>query len=144
MYRPYSNSAPSPSVFGDAESAIRGLTLDYCTAFNTGNYDQVAAMFSPEATLMPPMREPVIGRKAIENVLRSFGVEGYEDLRMETTRVEYASDLAVELGRYTASILRSNGTSVVDRGKYMRAWRRLGVWMIVAHSWSSNLPVIEK
>jgi uncharacterized protein (TIGR02246 family) len=144
MYRPYSNSAPSGNPFADVESAIRGLTLDYCTAFNTGNYDQVAAMFAPEAVLMPPMREPAVGRRAIESVMRAYRDQGYEDLRMETTRVEYAGDLAVELGRYTAAILRSNGTSVADRGKYMRAWRRLGVWMIVGYSWSSNLPMIEK
>lgn len=144
MYRPYSNSVPSPNPFADVESSIRGLTLDYCTAFNTGNYDQVAAMFAPEAVLMIPQREPVVGRKGIENVMRSLGEEGYGELRMETTRVEHASDLAIELGRYTCSLLRSNGTSVVDRGKYMRAWRRLGVWMVVAHSVSSNLPAIEK
>jgi len=144
MYRSFSNSAPSVNQYPDVESAVRGLTLDYCTAFNTGNCDQLAAMFAPEAILMPPMREPAYGRKAIEGVLRTYRDEGYEDLRMETTRVEYAGDLAIELGRYTAAVLRSNGTSVADRGKYMRAWRRLGVWMIVAHSWSSNLPSIDK
>lgn len=144
MYRSYSNSAPSGNPYADVESAIRGLTLDYCTAFNTGNYDQVAVMFAPEAILMPPMREPAFGRKAIEGAIRAYRDEGYEDLRMETTRVEYAGDLAVELGRYTAAILRANGTSVADRGKYMRSWRRLGAWMIVAHSWSSNLPAIDK
>jgi ketosteroid isomerase-like protein len=144
MYRPYSNPAQSGNPYADVESAIRGLALDFCTEFNTGNYDQVAAMFAPEAILMPPMHEPAIGRKPIEAVLRAYRDDGYEDLRMETTRVEYAGDLAVEVGRYTAAILRSNGTSMADRGKYMRAWRRLGVWMIVAYSWSSNLPVIEK
>ena len=144
MYRPYSNPALNRNPYADVESAIRGLALDFCTEFNTGNYDQVAAMFAPEAILMPPMREPAIGRKPIETVLRSYRDEGLEDLRMETTRVEYAGDLAVEVGRYTASILRANGTSMADRGKYMRAWRRLGVWMIVAYSWSSNLPVLDK
>ena len=138
MYRPYSNPALNSNPYADVESAIRGLALDFCTEFNTGNYDQVAAMFAPEAILMPPMREPAIGRKPIETVLRSYRDEGLEDLRMETTRVEYAGDLAVEVGRYTASILRANGTSMADRGKYMRAWRRLGRWMIVAYSWSST------
>src|SRR4030095_4049864 len=125
MYRSFSNSAPSGNLYADVESAIRGLALDFCTAFNTGNYDQVAAMYAPEAILMSPMREPSVGRKAIETVMRAYRDEGYEDLRMETTRVEYAGDLAVDLGRYTSAILQSNGTSVVDRGKYMEAWRRL-------------------
>jgi hypothetical protein len=28
----------------------------------------------------------------------------------------------------------------MDRGKYLKVWRRLGAWRIVADCWSSNLP----
>ena len=94
MYRPY-NSVPSPNPFADVESSIRSLTLDYCTSFNTGNYDQVAAMFAPEAILMAPNREPVVGRKGIENLIRSYGEEGYGELRMETTRSTTTSARAI-------------------------------------------------
>ena len=62
MYRPFSNPALNGNPYADVESAIRGLALDYCTEFNTGQFDQLAAMFAPEAILMPPMREPAFGR----------------------------------------------------------------------------------
>jgi len=143
MYRPYSNSVPSPSPLLDVETTIRGLTQDYCTAFNTGNYDQVAALFASDGLYMAPCREPAQGPKAIEWLLLQFGERGYQDLRLETTRVDYAGDLAIEIGRYTMGIHQPDGTTVADRGKFVHAWRRLGAWLLVADSWSSNLPVMR-
>jgi hypothetical protein len=35
---------------------------------------------------------------------------------------------------------KPDGTILADRGKYVKAWRRLGAWLIVADCWSSNLP----
>ena len=46
----------------------------------------------------------------------------------------------MEIGRYSVSIASESGSSVDDRGKYLKVWRRLGAWRIVADCWSSNLP----
>jgi uncharacterized protein (TIGR02246 family) len=140
MYRPYGNSVPNSSPLLDVESTIRGLTQDYCTAFNTGNYDQVAALFASDGLYMPPHREAAQGPHAIEWLLTQFSEHGYQDLRLETVRVDYAGDIAVEVGRYTVAIHQPDGTTVADRGKFVHAWRRLGAWLLVADSWSSNLP----
>jgi ketosteroid isomerase-like protein len=139
MYRPYASAAASSSGFLDVDSAIRGLTQDLSMAFNTGNYDQASALFASEGTLMPPHREQSQGIKAIERALRDLGDLGHHDLRFETFRVEYSGDVAVEIGRYTVAISQENGTTVVERGKYLRAWRRLGAWLISADCWNSNL-----
>ncbi len=140
MYRPYGNSVPNSSPLLDVESTIRGLTQDYCTAFNTGNYDQLAALFAADGLYMPPHREPVQGPRAIEWLLLQYREQGYQDLRLETVRVDFASDIAVEVGRYTVAIHHLDGTVSPDRGKFVHAWRRLGAWLLVADSWSSNLP----
>lgn len=139
MYRPSSSSVPSPSTFVDVEDQIRGLTQDYCTAFNTGNYDHAASLFAADGLFMPGNQEPVPGRAFIERALRQLGDTGYQDLRFETTRVEYSDYLAIEIGRYTLAIRQENGTCIADRGKFLRAWRRFGSWLLVADSWSSNL-----
>jgi hypothetical protein len=55
--------------------------------------------------------------------------------------VDYSGDMAVETGRYTVVVRQENGTTVVDRGKFVHAWRRLGVWLMVADCWSSDLPL---
>jgi uncharacterized protein (TIGR02246 family) len=140
MYRAYSSPLADSRPFIDVESQIRGLTQDFVTAFNTGNYDQVAAMFAPDGVFMAPHHEPAQGQKAVERLLRELSEGGYEDLRLETLRVEYSGDIAMETGRYSVAVRQSNGTTVGDRGKYLKVWRRLGAWLITADCWNSNLP----
>jgi len=140
MYRPYSSPIGGSSSSLDVESTIRGLTQDFSMNFNTGNYDQVGGLFSSDAVFMAPHHEPAVGPKAIERKLREFGEAGYQDLRLETTRVDYSGDMAMELGRYSVVISSENSGSATDRGKYLKVWRRLGAWRIVAECWSSNLP----
>jgi uncharacterized protein (TIGR02246 family) len=140
MYRPYSSSLADSRPFLDVESLIRNLAQDFVTSFNTGNYDQVAALFAQDGAFMAPHHDPAYGPKAVERLLRQIGDFGYEDLRLETIRVEASGDLAMEIGRYTVAIRQPDGTIQADRGKYVKAWRRLGVWLIVADCWSSNMP----
>ena len=143
MFRPYASGVPSLSPFPDTESRVRDLTKDFCTAFNTANYDHVAKFFTPDGLFMPQGAEPVQGPRAIERKVREFGENGYQNLRLETTRVDSTADMAIEIGRYTLAVRRHTGAIVNDCGKYMRVWHRLGAWLIVADCWSSNLARIE-
>ena len=142
MYRPYPSSLADARPFLDVQSLIRNLAQDFVTSFNTGNYDQVAALFAQDGAFMAPHHDPAYGPKAVERLLRQIGEAGYEDLRLETVRVESSGDLAMEIGRYTVAIRQPDGTILADRGKYVKAWRRLGVWLIVADCWSTNLPTL--
>jgi uncharacterized protein (TIGR02246 family) len=141
MYRPYSSSMADPRPFMDVQSLIRNLAQDFVTSFNTGNYDQAAALFASDGAFMAPHYDPAYGPQAVERLLHQIGDAGYQDLRLETVRVEASGDLALEIGRYTVAIHQPDGTIRADRGKYVKAWRRLGAWLIIADSWSSNLPV---
>ena len=143
MYRPPSSGVIGSSLRLDVESTVRGLTQDFCTAFNTGNYDQVAALFASDGVLMFSHRESSPGPKAIERVLREYGESGYQNLRFETTRVDYSGDVAIEIGRYSVSVKIGN-TTVADAGKFLRAWRRLGAWRIIGDCWSSQVPVADQ
>ncbi len=140
MYRPYSSSLADSRPFMDVQSLIRNLAQDFVTSFNTGNYDQAASLFAPDGAFMAPHHDPAYGPKAVERLLHQLGDAGYQDLRLETIRVEASGDLALEIGRYTVAVHQSDGTVCADRGKYVKAWRRLGAWLVVADSWSSNLP----
>src|SRR5439155_16450835 len=143
MYRPYLSSLADSRSFLDVESQLRSLTQDYVTSFNTGNYDQVATMFVPDGVLMAPSREAANGRKCVERLLRDLGEEGYSDMRVETIRVENSGDMAMEVGRYSVTIRQANGTLIPERGKYVKVWRRLGAWLILADCCSMNPPVTQ-
>jgi ketosteroid isomerase-like protein len=93
---------------------------------------------------MAPNHDSVAGPKAIERKLREFGEAGFQDLRLETSRVDFSGDMAMEVGRYSVSIVRESGGAATDRGKYVKVWRRLGAWRIVADCWSSNLAVTSR
>lgn len=136
MYRPYTGS---PAVFPplrDVESQLRDLTQDFATSFNTGNYDHAARLFAADGVLMAPLYEGAYGQKSVEQVLRRLGDAGYSDLRIETTRVDHSGDMAMEIGRFSVMIRKPDGTTIPERGKYVRVWRRLGAWLLVGDCWS--------
>jgi len=136
MYRPYTSSLADSRPFRDVESQLREFTQDFSTAFNTGNYDQAAALFAHDGVLMAPQREPAYGQKPVERLLRQLGEAGYGDLRLETTRIEHSGDMAMELGRFSVTMRSANGTLVPEHGKYVKVWRRLGAWLVIADSWT--------
>jgi ketosteroid isomerase-like protein len=138
----YRSGNSVPSVGQSVESTVRDQIQDFCMNFNTGNYDQCVSLFLPDGFLLAPNQDMVQGSRLIQKVLEGYTDRGYGDLRMETVRVDASSDMAAEIGRYTQSIHLSNGTTVVDRGKYVNVWRRLGVWRIMTACWSSNLPAV--
>jgi ketosteroid isomerase-like protein len=140
MYRPYSSSLADSRPFLDVQSLLRNLAQDFVTSYNTGNYDQAAALFAVDGAFMAPNHEPAYGPKAVERMLRQLGEAGYEDLRLETVRVESSGDMAMEIGRYAVAIRQPSGVIIADRGKYVKVWRRLGAWLVAADCWSSNLP----
>ena len=140
MYRPYSSPVGASGSSTDVLSTIRGLTQDFGMNFNTGNYDQVAGLFASDGLFMAPHNDSVVGPKPIERKLREFGESGYQDLRLETIRVDSSGDMAMEIGRYSVSVVSESNSAKAERGKYLKVWRRLGAWRIVADCWSSNLP----
>jgi ketosteroid isomerase-like protein len=136
MYRPYSSPSADSRPFRDVESQLRDLTQDFATSFNTGNYDQAASLFLSDGELMAPHYEGARGQKAVERLLRQLGESGYSDLRLETTRVEHSGDMAMEIGRFSAVVRKADGTMIPEQGKYVKVWRRLGVWRLMADCWS--------
>lgn len=141
MYRPNSSSPTDSRLPVDVESQIRGLSQDFAMSFNTGNYDQAASVFAADGVLMAPQLEAAYGQKSVERLLRQLGEAGYGDLRLETTRIEHSGDMAMELGRFSVVVRRSDGAIFPERGKYVKVWRRLGAWLLMADCWSRTEQV---
>jgi ketosteroid isomerase-like protein len=143
MYRPYSGSQADFRPLVDVQSQLRDLTQDFTTSFNTGNYDQAATLFATDGVLMAPQYEGAYGQKSVERLLRQMGEAGYSDLRLETTRVDHSGDMAMELGRFSLVVHKADGTLIPERGKYVKVWRRLGAWLILADCWSRTAQAVN-
>ncbi len=145
MYRPYTGSQADFRPFVDVQSQLRELTQDFATSFNTGNYDHAASLFASDGVLMAPQDEGAYGQKSVERLLRQMGEAGYSDLRVETTRVDHSGDMAMEIGRFSVVVRKADGSLVPERGKYVKVWRRLGAWLILADCWSrTSLAVSDR
>jgi len=144
MYRPNVSTQPDFRPLRDVQSQLRDLTQDFATSFNTGNYDQAAGFFAHDGVLMAPHYEGAYGQKPVEHLLRKLGEEGYSDLRLETTRVDYSGDMAMEIGRFSVVVRKADGTMFPERGKYVRVWRRLGAWLLMADCWSRTALAVSE
>lgn len=138
MYPQYPSPLGDSRPFRDVESQLRDLTQDFAMSFNTGNYDQAASLFASDGELIAPYLEGACGQKAVERLLRQLGELGYSGLRMETVRVEYSGDIAMEIGRFSVVVRKADGTTAPESGKYVKVWRRLGVWRLAADCWSRS------
>ena len=136
MYRSFSSSPADLRPLRDVESQIRELAQDFVTSFNTANYDQAASLFASDGVMMAPHYEGAYGHRSVEQLLRLMGEAGYRDLRLETTRVDHSGGIAMELGRFSITQHKPDGTLLPQHGKYVKVWRRLGAWLIVADCWS--------
>jgi len=55
--------------------------------------------------------------------------------------VDHSGDMAMELGRFSVVVHKADGTVIPERGKYVKVWRRLGAWLILADCWSRTAQV---
>jgi len=143
MYRPYASAQREFRPLPDVDSQLREQTQDFVTSFNTGNYDHAARLFANDGVLMAPQYEGAHGQRQVEHLLRQMGEFGYGGLRMETTRVEHSGDMAMELGRFSITIRRAEGAMVPSEGKYVRVWRRLGAWLVMADCWNLTAQTVN-
>ncbi len=126
---------------GDDEGQIKATSKAWNEAFNAGDAKALAALYAPDAMLLPPTAEPVKGRKSIEEFWAGFieGVKGKLEIQEDLVpEVLVQGDLAYSLGRFT--ILDVDG-EVVDRGKYVAIWKRAdGQWRIYRDILNTSLP----
>jgi uncharacterized protein (TIGR02246 family) len=126
------------------QDGIRAADLAFAAAANAGNVDAVAAVYTDEATLLPPNQPPRKGREAI----REFwgGMLGAYSVRfeVETVAIEGLGDLAYALGRYnlTATPKAKGQPAIEEEGKFVEILRRQpdGSWKYVVDMYSPNSP----
>ncbi len=126
---------------GDDEGQIKAASKAWDEAFNAGDAKALAALYAPDAMMLPPNAEPVKGRKSIEEFWAGSieGVKGKLEIQEALVpEVLVQGDLAYSLNRFT--ILDVDG-EVVDRGKYVAIWKRGdGQWRIYRDILNTSLP----
>ena len=106
-------------------------------AYQSGDAAAVAAIYSEDATLLPPNQQPVAGRDEIQKAWAAMIDDG---LSADVTYTETGSDGDIGYKVGTFAIKDSKGKPL-DEGKFVEVWKRVdGEWKLHRDIYNSNLP----
>ena len=104
---------------GDYDGAIGASRAAFAAALRGGDAAAAGAVYSDDASLLPPAAEPLKGREAITAFWRAGVEAGISDVELDALELERGDGLAYEIGRYALRLQPGGEAAVVDRGKYV-------------------------
>ena len=133
---------PVVSEVGAAEAAMRSGTKDWVTAYNAGDVEKVAAMYAPDAVLMPPEAPPATTPAAIRAYLTA-DVAGMKAAGLTLSLGPSDTGVAGKLAWHAGAINVSNAAGEhVGTGKYLELWRKVdGKWFFEKTRYDFLWPV---
>lgn len=142
------SEAPAAAPAGlsaDDERAVRAVDTDWARAVSAGDGNAVGALYSTDATLLPPMESIVQGEGAAKKywlgVTKAFSAVA----ELATITVEGRGDLAYSVGTYRLTLTpKQPGAKALptEEGKYVEVLKKQpdGSWKIAYDMWSANAP----
>jgi uncharacterized protein (TIGR02246 family) len=136
-------SAAAPGGLStEDEAAIRAVDAEWARATSAGEGNAVAALYTSDATVLPPMEPPHQGEAAGKywvDVLNAFSAPA----ELTTTAVEGRGDLGYAVGSYRLTLTpKKAGAKALptEEGKYIEILKKQadGSWKIVYDMWSPN------
>lgn len=132
-----------PDTRAADEATIKDLDAQWSKTAGARDVDGTISYYADDASFLPANAPIATGKPAIRAAWAAFLVPG-SAVSWEANKVEVArsSDLAYSLGDYQATMKDAHGKLVMDRGKYVEAWKKQadGKWKVVADIYNSDLP----
>ncbi|MGH7047367.1 MAG: YybH family protein [Stellaceae bacterium] len=128
--------AAGPAL-AQSRATIQRFSDEWAQAFNKGDAAAVAAMYTPDAYVLPPGHDMIKGRDAIAAFWRQAAKE-VGNAKLVTLDVEPLGRRAArEIGTVTLDSKASPPQPVV--GKYVVVWRKIGGrWLLATDIWNVN------
>ena len=142
-----SEAAPGGLSASD-EAAIRALDAEWSRAAAAGEGNAIAALYTTDATILPPM-EPARQGEAAKKYWVDF-TDGFSGpVELTTTAVEGRGDLAYAVGTYRMTLTpKKAGAKALptEDGKYVEVLKKQadGSWKIAYDIWNANPPAANK
>ena len=112
--------------------ALAETRATFVAALGRADSEALAALYTADATLLPPAAAPISGREAIRRFWQAGLDAGIVAIRLEAARLDHDTRLAYELGSYELRLEPAASKTIVDRGNYVLvhsrqddgSWRR--------------------
>jgi len=124
----------------EVRKAVEAANAEWVAAFNRGDAVAVAALYTEGATLMPPDREMVRGRKGIQEFWQGAIQRGVKDAALTTVEVQADGNTAYEIGRASFTVHAKDQAPKPISSKYVVVWKRQadGSWKLQVDIWNST------
>ena len=115
----------------DIDSALR--RWEQC--FNSGDTAGLAALYTEDATLMPPDSETIRGRQGVQDFWQAARDGGVQKIMLHIGDIEVQGNVLIEVSLATITM---NNADVP--AKYVVVWKRqdAGPWLLHVDMWSST------
>lgn len=135
---------PAADRVADDERAVRAADSALQVAIDAKDVERTAAFYADDAEQLPVAEPAVVGRAAIrEEWAKVFGIPGFSNqARMTRVEVSGGGTLAYTRGTYETAMKAPDGTTTVERGKWLTVWRRQpdGSWRIAMDIFNTDAP----
>jgi uncharacterized protein (TIGR02246 family) len=126
-----------PALAESVTEAIEARSLDFEAAFNAGDAAAVAALYAPDAAILPPGGARIDGIEGIATFWAGAFESGLADLDLVASEVISTGDSALDVGTLTLSAPGEGNERVVVAGKYMVHWVQIdGAWHLSRDIWN--------
>lgn len=125
-------------------TAIHAVDEEWSRAATAGDGNAVAALYAPDATLLPP-GEPIKQGEAAKQYWIDYFNTYAGPTKLETSDVTLHGNLAVAVGMYSMSMTDKKPGSKplpVEEGKYVEVLMKQadGSWKMIYDIWNLNAP----
>ena len=120
--------------------AIEEGNAKFGNAVRKGDGAAIAALYTEDATLLPPDSGPIKGRAGIEAFWKGGLSMGIKEAVLTTVDVSAAGDLAYEVGRFALKIQPEGKGTIEQEGKYVVVWKKgpAAAWKLHVDIWNSG------
>ena len=102
-------------------SEISAVNDRFMKAVRTDDEEKFVGLYTDEAVLLLPGREPLTGLSGVRTFFASFKARGVREVQLTSLEIEDLGDTAWERG--SVELTGSDG-AVVGKGKYIVIWKR--------------------
>jgi uncharacterized protein (TIGR02246 family) len=120
-----------------AEIAANNRAFEH--AVETGDLDRIAALLAPDVMALPPDGPIVEGKESVKQLWASAIREhGMKSCRISSDKLDFAGDMASEVGRATMTLAPPGGKAETIKIKFVVVWKRLdGKWLLHRDIWNA-------
>jgi uncharacterized protein (TIGR02246 family) len=123
----------------EVRQAIERMNGRFVEAFNRGDAAGAVAIYTEDATILPPGSPRVHGREGIRQFWQAVMDSGVRAVALQTDDLEVAGELAREIGTATLTIRGDGGQEQTATAKFVVVWKRQGgEWRWHTDIWNTD------